>query len=55
VVAVTFGYTETPASDLGADAVIDRFDELPDVARRLLSTSRARLQPAAPSAIASAS
>jgi phosphoglycolate phosphatase len=55
VVAVTFGYTETPAGDLGADAVIDHFDELPAVARRLLSISRARLQPVAPSAIASAS
>jgi phosphoglycolate phosphatase len=41
VIAVTFGYTETPAQDLGADAVIDRFDELPAVARRLLMASRA--------------
>jgi phosphoglycolate phosphatase len=55
VVAVTFGYTETPAHDLGADAVIDRFDELPAVARRLLQASRPRLQAPAPSAIASAS
>jgi phosphoglycolate phosphatase len=29
VVAVTFGYTTTPAAELGADAVIDSFDELP--------------------------
>lgn len=29
VVAVTFGYTTTPAIELGADAVIDSFDELP--------------------------
>lgn len=29
VVAVTFGYTATPARELGADAVIDHFDELP--------------------------
>ncbi len=28
VVAVTFGYTTTPAIELGADAVIDSFDEL---------------------------
>jgi phosphoglycolate phosphatase len=55
VVAVTFGYTETPARDLGADAVIDSFDELPAVARRLLSISAERLQPRAPSAIVSAS
>jgi len=55
VVAVTFGYTETPAHDLGADAVIERFDELPKVARRLLHASRPRLQARAHSAIASAS
>jgi phosphoglycolate phosphatase len=29
VVAVTFGYTVTPASELGADALVDHFDELP--------------------------
>lgn len=29
VVAVTFGYTTTPAVELGADAVIDSFEELP--------------------------
>jgi len=29
VVAVTFGYTATPATELGADAVIDSFEELP--------------------------
>jgi len=28
VVAVSFGYTRVPARDLGADAVIDHFDEL---------------------------
>lgn len=28
VVAVTFGYTTTPARELGADAAIDQFDEL---------------------------
>jgi phosphoglycolate phosphatase len=37
VVAVSFGYTETPAAELGADAVIDRFAELPPVARGLIS------------------
>lgn len=36
VAAVTFGYTEVPPADLGADALIDRFEELPPVARRLL-------------------
>ena len=29
-IAVTFGYTHIPAEDLGADAVISRFSELPD-------------------------
>lgn len=37
VVAVSFGYTETPAAELGADAVIDHFQELPAVARKLLT------------------
>jgi phosphoglycolate phosphatase len=37
VVAVSFGYTETPARELGADAVIDHFDQLYDVAVRLLA------------------
>ncbi len=35
VIAVSFGYTETPASALGADAVVDRLDELPDTLARL--------------------
>ena len=29
VVVVSFGYTPVPAAELGADAVIDHFDELP--------------------------
>ncbi len=29
-IVVSFGYTETPAKDLGADALIDHFDELMD-------------------------
>jgi phosphoglycolate phosphatase len=36
-IVVSFGYTEIPAHELGADAVIDDFAELPAVARRLLS------------------
>jgi phosphoglycolate phosphatase len=55
VVAVTFGYTDTPAHDLGADAVIASFTDLPAVARRLLGASAERLQRVTPSAIASAS
>ena len=37
VVAVDFGYTETPATELGADAVISHFDALYDVVLRLLT------------------
>jgi phosphoglycolate phosphatase len=40
VVAVSFGYTETPADQLGADALIHHFDELPGAARKLLSALR---------------
>lgn len=36
VVAVSFGYTETPPAELGADRLIDRFGQLPEVARDLL-------------------
>lgn len=37
LVLVSFGYTDTPAKDLGADILIDHFDELPDACLRLLS------------------
>ncbi|WP_158915457.1 HAD-IA family hydrolase [Caulobacter sp. S45] len=37
VIAVSFGFTETPARELGADMVIDHFEELYDVAVRLLA------------------
>lgn len=36
-VLVPFGYTDTPAHELGADLVIDCFDDLPAAARRLLA------------------
>ncbi len=35
VIAVAFGYAKVPVADLGADAVIGHFDELPDAIRRL--------------------
>ncbi len=35
VIAVSWGYTLTPARELGADAVIDRFDDLLAAAARL--------------------
>jgi phosphoglycolate phosphatase len=38
VVAVSWGYTDIPPAELGADAVIDRFAELPAVARVLLKS-----------------
>jgi phosphoglycolate phosphatase len=37
VAVVSFGYTETPAAELGADVLIDHFTELPAIARRLLA------------------
>lgn len=37
IVLVSFGYTNTPAIDLGADAVIDHLGTLPDVLARLAS------------------
>ncbi|HSI02073.1 MAG TPA: HAD-IA family hydrolase [Reyranella sp.] len=36
-VLVSWGYTETPASELGAEAVIERFDALPAALERLAS------------------
>jgi phosphoglycolate phosphatase len=42
-VAVSFGFSDRPASELGADAVIDRFDQLVPVLERLGS----KLSPAA--------
>ncbi len=35
VIAVDFGYTNTPASELGADALISHFDSLQDALNRL--------------------
>ena len=37
VIAVDFGYTETPVNLLGPDRVISHFDELPQVVHELLS------------------
>ena len=36
-VAVTFGYTEIPAAELGADVVIDHYNLLPEAVQRLLA------------------
>lgn len=37
VVAVTFGYTDRPVSELGADRVIDRFDDLFDAVAAIVT------------------
>ena len=37
VVAVSFGYTDVPAAKLGADAVIDRYDDLVSAIAKLAS------------------
>ncbi|MCX7366461.1 MAG: HAD-IA family hydrolase [Alphaproteobacteria bacterium] len=38
-VLVSWGYTATPASELGAEAVIERFDALPEALGRIASRS----------------
>ena len=39
VVAVDFGYSETPIGKLGADRLISHFDALADTVRELLPVS----------------
>ncbi|MFG1479186.1 phosphoglycolate phosphatase [Xanthobacter sp. V4C-4] len=41
VIAVSFGYTETPAGELGADALIHHFDELTRAVEALLAQAPA--------------
>jgi phosphoglycolate phosphatase len=36
LILVSFGYTDIPVADLGADMLIDHFDQLPDACARLL-------------------
>jgi phosphoglycolate phosphatase len=45
VVAVSFGYNDVPLAELGADALIDHFGELPATARRLLARPGAAIRP----------
>ena len=40
LILVSFGYTETPVADLGADILIDHFDQLPTACARLLGNER---------------
>ena len=37
VIAVDFGYTETPPTELGADRLIGHFDQLPAAVMELVS------------------
>ena len=41
VIAVTFGYTDTPVAELGPDRVIEHFSALPAAVRDLVSASAA--------------
>jgi phosphoglycolate phosphatase len=40
VIAVSFGYSDVPPADLGADALIDHFAELAPATRRLIGAAR---------------
>jgi phosphoglycolate phosphatase len=48
VIAVSFGYSDVPPTELGADAMIDHFADLPAVARRLLTARQAAIRPVLP-------
>jgi phosphoglycolate phosphatase len=48
VIAVSFGYNDMPIAELGADAIIDHFGELPATARRLLVGAGAAISPILP-------
>ena len=45
VVAVDFGYTETPVSELGPDKIISHFDDLPEAVAALLSLATEPARP----------
>ena len=45
VLAVRFGYAAVPAEDLGADAILNRFEDLPDLAASLLRRPHPTLHP----------
>jgi phosphoglycolate phosphatase len=48
VVVMSFGYTETPAAELGGDAVIDHFDELDEAILKVTATVSPAEQAAPP-------
>lgn len=37
LILMTYGYTETPAAELGPDILLDRFEDVPDAVLRLLA------------------
>jgi phosphoglycolate phosphatase len=48
MVAVSFGYSDVAPSDLPAAALIDHFDDLPPLVRRLLDRAPAAISPSLP-------
>jgi phosphoglycolate phosphatase len=48
LVLVSFGYTDTPAAELGPDILIDHFDELVGACARLLGEPRTAIGPSLP-------
>jgi phosphoglycolate phosphatase len=48
VIAVSFGYSDIAPAELGADALVDSFAELPPIARRLLAGRQAAIRPVLP-------
>jgi phosphoglycolate phosphatase len=45
LILVAFGYTETPARELGPDILLDSFDDLPAACARLLAPCPAKVLP----------
>jgi phosphoglycolate phosphatase len=43
VIAVDFGYTETPVAQLGPDRIIDHFDKLPAAVFELISQQKPKV------------
>ena len=48
VVLVSFGYSDPPAAELRPDALIDHFDQLTPIVRRLLPAPTAAISPVLP-------
>jgi phosphoglycolate phosphatase len=39
VIAFTFGYTEVPAAELGADVVLDRYDQVVEAISKIVEAA----------------